>query len=105
MRTIQPDSGSPLGFILAVPICYALPEKGQTIVQRIGVDDFDFRHIDFEIDRVIVRDNLSDEGAKYLLFPRKDVNGANLGQDLSTLSGKDGVILEVESGVPLELEI
>jgi hypothetical protein len=109
MRTIQSDTGSPLGFVLVVPLCYALPGKGDTIVKRIAASNFDFRHIDFEIDRLIVRDNLTNTGAKYLLFPRKDLIGPNLGEDLSTIYGPEAAPLEpiplyTEGGDPLELE-
>ena len=109
MRTIQPTTGSPLGFVLVVPLCYALPGKGDSIVKRIAASNFDFRHIDFEIDRLIVRDNLTNEGAKYLLFPRKDLIGPNLGEDLSTIYGPEEeplapIPLYTEGGDPLELE-
>jgi hypothetical protein len=105
MRTIQPDTGSPLGFILAVPLCYALPGSGATIVNRINAVDFNFSAIDFKIDRLIVKDNLTNSGAKYLLFPRRDMMGQNLGEDLSILNGPEPVPLYTEDGNPLELEI
>lgn len=105
MRTIQSDTGSPLGFILAVPLCYALPNCGATIVNRINAIDFNFSSIDFEIDRLIVRDNLTNSGAKYLLFPRRDMMGQNLGEDISILFGPEPVPLYTEDGNPLELEI
>jgi len=105
MRTIQSDTGSPLGFILAVPLCYALPGCGATIVNRINAIDFNFKAIDFEIDRLIVKDNLTNSGAKYLLFPRRDMMGQNLGEDVSILFGPEPVPLYTEDGSPLELEI
>jgi len=104
MRTIQSDTGSPLGFILAVPICYALPGKGDTIVKRIAVSGFDFKTIDFEIDRLLVKDNLTELGTKYLLFPRKDIIGANLGEELSHIFGTEGVTLDTEDEYPLQVE-
>lgn len=104
MRTIQSDTGSPLGFILAVPLCYALPGKGQTIVNRIAVSNFEFSTIDFEIDRFIIRDNLTNSGAKYLLFPRKDITGVNLGEDLSYILLPEEEPILTESGDPLTLE-
>lgn len=105
MRTIQADTGSPLGFILAVPLCYALPGSGATVVNRISAINFDFSTINFEIDRLILKDNLTDSGAKYLLFPRRDMMGTNLGARLSYLEGPEPVELETEDGIPLESEM
>lgn len=105
MRTIQPNTGSPLGFILAVPLCYALPGNGPAIVNRIAAIDFDFSTINFEIDRIIVNDNLTDSGAKYLLFPRRDMMGDNLGANFSYVEGPEPVPLETEDGILLESEI
>jgi hypothetical protein len=99
MRTVQQETGAPLGFILAVPLCYALPGKGDTIVKRIKVSKFKFNSIDFDIDRLIVKDNLTEAGAKYLLFPRKDPSGNNLGESLSYISD-----LQTEDGDPIFLE-
>lgn len=99
MRTVQTDTGAPLGFILAAPICYALPGKGDTIVKRIKVSKFKFNTIDFDIDRLIVKDNLTYSGAKYLLFPRKDLMGVNAGESLSYISD-----LQTEDGDPIFLE-
>lgn len=105
MRTVQLETGSPLGFILAVPLCYALPGKGDTIVKRIKLTDFDFKDIHFEIDRLLVKNNLTESGAKYLLFPRKDIIGTNLGEDLSYIQGPEGFGLFTEDGEPLYVEL
>lgn len=105
MRTIQTDTGNPLGFILAVPLCYALPGKGDTIVKRIKLSDFDFKNIHFEIDRLVVKNNLTESGAKYLLFPRKDIIGTNLGEELSYVQGPEGFGLFTEDGYPLYVEL
>lgn len=105
MRTIQPSTGSPLGFIMAVPLCYALPGKGDTIVKRIAVSGFEFSTINFEIDRLIVEDNLTESGAKYLLFPRRDVSGTNLGENRSYIVTPEGLGLDTEDGVPLQVEL
>lgn len=105
MRTIQPDTGSPLGFILAMPICFALPGKGDTIVKRIAVSGFNFNVIDFEIDRLHVKNNLTEAGTKYLLFPRKDIIGTNLGEDISILFTEEGAMFETEDGRPIYAEL
>jgi hypothetical protein len=104
MNTIQPGTGSPLGFILAVPLCYALPGKGDTITKRIKLADFDFKDINFEIDRVVVDDTVGNTGAKYLLFPRQNVIGTNLGESLSYIVGINETELQTEEGDPIFLE-
>lgn len=104
MRTIQSD-GSPLGFILAAPLCYALPGKGDTIVKRIKLATLDFRTIDFDVDKLIVKENLSEAGAKYLRFPRATVNGVNLGESVSYITTPEGLGLETEDGLPLYVEL
>lgn len=68
MQTIQTITGDTLGFILIVPICYALPNMGATIVDRINSSDFDFKSINFDIDRLIIKDNLSAAGPAYFIF-------------------------------------
>jgi len=104
MSTIQPDTGSPLGFIFAVPLCYALPGKGDTIVKRIKLTDFDFKNINFEIDRLVVEDSEGNSGAKYLLFPRQEITGTNLGESRSYIVGVGETELLTEEGVPIFLE-
>jgi hypothetical protein len=69
MRTPQPDSGISLGYQLASTLCFALPGHGDTIVDKIKNSEFKFNTIDFEIDRLIVENNLSLSGPKYLIFP------------------------------------
>jgi len=103
MSTIQQETGSPLGFILAVPICYALPGKGDLIVKRIKLSNFDFKDIHFEIDRLVVENSLGNEGAKYLLFPRRDIIGTNLGERYSYIFTQDAE-LTTEEGYPILLE-
>lgn len=72
MRTVQSGIGSPLGFILAIPLCYALPTAGNEIVKRLNLYNFDFKTINFEIDRLVVEDTLLRNGTKYVMFPRGD---------------------------------
>ena len=104
MRTIQPTTGNPLGYVLVAPLCYALPGKGDTIVKRIAAVGFDFRTIDFTVDRLVVKDNLANNGTKYLLFPRKDAFGNNIGGELGYLFGPDDIELFTEDGIPLEVQ-
>lgn len=54
MRTIQDGAVQPTGFVKAIPICYCLPGKADDIILNIKNSDFDFKLIDYEIDRYIV---------------------------------------------------
>lgn len=54
MRTAQTDTGSPIGFVLAVPICYCLPGKSAIVKKRIEDKAINFKNIDFVIDRYAI---------------------------------------------------
>ena len=58
------------GYIAFVPLCFTLPGKSATIIRKINESGFKFNTFDFEIDRVIVQNALSEPGAKYLLLNR-----------------------------------
>jgi len=104
MRTVQPETGAPLGFISAVPLCYATPNNGETIVKRIAASNFDFKSLNFKIDRLVVENNLSSEGNKYLIFPKQSLQDTNEADSLSFLIGPDDQILYTEDGIPLNSE-
>ena len=100
MRTIQ-DNGQPLGFIKAVPICYVKPGYGATTVRKIQLSGFDFKLIDFEVDRLIIDKTIDNPGDKYLKFP---VTGITYTYGPDVLAGPDGIILEAENGDDLLTE-
>lgn len=73
MQTPDPITGLRLGYTPAVVLCYALPNQGVQIVKNIedfNSENFQFTDIDFEIDRLIVEDNLTTSIPEYLIFPR-----------------------------------
>ncbi len=51
MKTTQPDGQAPLGFVLAVPICYCKPGTSGLIKKRITDKGLIFKNIDFIVDR------------------------------------------------------
>ena len=105
MRSLQLD-GNQLGYIPVVPLCYTLPGNGAVVVEKIAQNTFDFKTIDFTIDRFIFDNNLTDPGAKYLMFPTKDDFGNNLGQSLSYIntSTDTTTVLRTETGQFIYLE-
>ena len=73
MRTVQDDSGIPLGRILCMPICYCLPGNSQTLIRRIEAYGINFKNINFDIDRLTVLNTVDNSVAKYLLFPNREI--------------------------------
>jgi hypothetical protein len=103
MRTVQDNSGSPLGFVLAAPICYATPNNGNKIVKRIAASKFDFTKLTFEVDRLIVEDNLSLAGNRYIMFPKMGIQSNNSAEILSVITANDFYMYS-EDGLPIETE-
>jgi hypothetical protein len=73
MRTPQNGDYRPPGYIRAVPLCYALPGQGDKIISRIKLSGFDFKLLDFEVDRLIVQETADSSAAKYLLLERQSL--------------------------------
>jgi hypothetical protein len=68
MRTIQAGSVQPLGFVKAIPLCYCLPEKADDIILNIKYSNFDFKNLDYVIDRYIIDSVEGYNKDKYLVF-------------------------------------
>jgi len=88
MRTPQIGDYAPPGYMKVVPICYALPGEGIRILRKIQKSGFDFKMLDFEIDRIIVQNSLDNSTDKYLLFARQSVSDVIPEDNL--LFGPDG---------------
>lgn len=73
MRTPQAGDYRPPNYIRAIPLCYALPGQGDKIISRIKLSGFDFKKLDFEIDRLIVQETADSSTAKYLLLERQSL--------------------------------
>jgi hypothetical protein len=73
MRTPQAGDYRPPNYIRAVPLCYALPGQGDKIISRIKLSGFDFKLLDFEVDRLIVQETADSTTAKYLLLERQSL--------------------------------
>ena len=78
MRSFQDNTRQELGFVLALPLCYCLPGYAQEIVLNIKNSKFDFKNLDFTVDRYIidsVTPNPGQEnyGDKYLVFKNNEV--------------------------------
>jgi hypothetical protein len=58
----------------AIPICYTVPGKSTAIVENIKNSGFDFKTINYEIDRYIINTTLEDTGEKIILFANYKFN-------------------------------
>jgi hypothetical protein len=63
-----------INYIRYVPLCYALPGKGSSIVNKIKFSNFDFSSINFEIDRLIIQSNLVSTSTKYMLISSQTIS-------------------------------
>jgi len=71
MRSIQKNAPVETGYVKALPLCYTKPGFAENVISRIRVNGFDFKNIDFEVDRYLI-DVLNGEiENKYLAFPQR----------------------------------
>ena len=78
MRSFQDSTRQELGFVLALPLCYCLPGYAEEIVLNIKNSKFDFKNLDFTVDRYIIdsvipNDNEENYGDKYLVFKNNGI--------------------------------
>jgi hypothetical protein len=73
MRTPQTFSGIEQGFTKAIPICYCIPGTANNIILNIKNSGFDFKMIDYTIDRAIIDSVIGDAGDKYIAFAAREV--------------------------------
>jgi hypothetical protein len=74
MRTQQSPKSQQTQYVPAIPICYTVPGKSAAIVENIKNSSFDFKAINYEIDRYIVNTTLEDTGEKIILFANYKFN-------------------------------
>ena len=68
MRSIQPGDSQELGFVLAIPICYCELGKSADILLNIKNNGFDFKSLDYTVDRYIIDSVTGSINDKYLVF-------------------------------------
>lgn len=68
MRTVQDGSVVELDYQTAVPICYCLPGYSKDILLNIKNSGFNFKIVDYEIDRYIIDSVTGYSSDKYLVF-------------------------------------
>jgi len=74
MRTAQENSVQELGYVTAVPIVYCKAGTADEILLNIQNQDFDFKTIDFDIDRYVVDSTTGTSEDQYILFANYEHN-------------------------------
>jgi len=73
MRSIQDDSKQELGFILAAPIAYCKPGTSSDLLLNIKFSGFDFKNLDYVVDRYTIDSVIGFGSDKYLVFQNDKV--------------------------------
>jgi hypothetical protein len=72
MQTAQLPDLQELGYVFAVPLAYTKPGNSESIKialeQFIKSSDFDFKKIDYDIDRYIIDATLGNNDEQYIFF-------------------------------------
>lgn len=68
MTTQQSARTAANGYVKAVPLCYCIPGEGHYILENIKNSNFDFKSIDYEIDRFIIDSTTGNSESQYLKF-------------------------------------
>lgn len=68
MRSIQPGETQEINYVAAVPLCYCLPGTADDIILNIKNSEFDFKLLDYTVDRYIIDSVTGEYTDKYLVF-------------------------------------
>lgn len=68
MRSSQAGNIEEIDYVTAMPICYCKPGTSQYIKENIINAGFDFKIIDYEIDRFIIDSTQNNQAEQFLLF-------------------------------------
>jgi hypothetical protein len=68
MRSIPLGEKEEIDYILAIPLCYCRVGTADKILLNIKFSDFDFKNIDYTVDRYIIDSVTGQDSDKYLVF-------------------------------------
>jgi len=74
MRTSQEDNIEEIDYVAAMPLCYCKPGTSQLIKENIVNNGFDFKKINYEIDRYIVDRTENSDDEQFILFANYQFN-------------------------------
>jgi hypothetical protein len=72
MRSIQPGDRKQLGFVLGVPICYCKNGTANDILLNIKYSNFDFKLLDYTVDRFTITKVNGYDADKYIVFNNRN---------------------------------
>ena len=68
MATAQSSTVQELGFVTAIPLCYCKPGTSAKIILNITNSEFNFKILDFEVDRYIIDTTTDNSAEQYIPF-------------------------------------
>ena len=74
MRTPQNGSLAELDYVLAIPIVYTIPGKSEEVKTKLERSGFDFKNIDYDIDRYIIDNTTGLSQEQYIFFANYQFN-------------------------------
>jgi hypothetical protein len=74
MRTPQAGSLSDLDYVFAIPLVYTLPGYSEIVKANIENQGFDFRIINYDIDRYIIDSTTGNSNEQYIIFANYSFN-------------------------------
>ena len=74
MRTTQESSVQELGYTSAIPIAYCQAGQADQVMLNIKNANFNFKTIDFDIDRYIIDSTTGSSQDQYILFANYEHN-------------------------------
>ena len=74
MRTSQGSNIEEIDYVSALPLCYCKPGTSELVKENIINSAFDFRQIDYEIDRYIIDSTSDNQAEQFILFSNYKFN-------------------------------
>jgi hypothetical protein len=74
MRSQQPGTIAYPGFTLCIPLCYCKVGEAVNIKAAIKNSQFDFKKLNLDVDRYLIKGTLEKEDDQYILFTRNESN-------------------------------
>jgi Putative Ig domain len=73
MRSVQPLARAELGFILSVPLCFCKVGTADNILLNIKHSNFDFKLLDYTVDRFTINKVNGYDADKYIIFNNRNL--------------------------------
>jgi len=78
MRTAQEGNVEELDYITAIPLAYCKPDQGDSVLlnvqKALQEDEYDFKQINFDVDRYILDSAVGVSEETYIVFPNYEYN-------------------------------